>query len=253
MEDLTPIIKSYSGSMKRLFALDYDGTLIDFAPTPSLAVPDQVLLGILSRLSEDRRNTVAIISGRDHESLQNWFGHLPIHLFAEHGALARPASHSEWLRQVTDSGNWKAPYRELMTSYVALVPGSLIEEKQTGLNFHYRLATDQDRAEKRAAELQEEVITLADAAQLNIILADKALEVRQSSIDKGTVVTQLLDQQAFDFTMAAGNSPTDEDMFAALPSTSWTFRIGTDGASSLARQHIPNPAAFKNLLTKLIS
>ncbi|RYG48880.1 MAG: bifunctional alpha,alpha-trehalose-phosphate synthase (UDP-forming)/trehalose-phosphatase [Chitinophagaceae bacterium] len=78
-------------SKKRLILLDYDGTLVNFAPLPHLSAPTGSLIDVLRKLSEDPANSVYIISGRNREALEEWLGDLNINLVAEHGALTKTA------------------------------------------------------------------------------------------------------------------------------------------------------------------
>jgi trehalose 6-phosphate synthase/phosphatase len=49
-------------------------------------------------MSADPRNNVVIISGRDADTLDNWLGHLPVSLVAEHGAAVKLKG-EEWKEQ----------------------------------------------------------------------------------------------------------------------------------------------------------
>jgi len=55
------LAEKYISSAKRLFLLDYDGTLIGFADRPEKACPDEKLEILLSSLSKDSKNEVVII------------------------------------------------------------------------------------------------------------------------------------------------------------------------------------------------
>ncbi len=76
----------YRTAKKRLFILDYDGTLAGFKGRPEDAVPTKELMGILEKLSDNKKNKVVISSGRNQATLEKWFGKMPITLAAEHGA-----------------------------------------------------------------------------------------------------------------------------------------------------------------------
>lgn len=86
----------YHRSNKRVFLLDYDGTLSPVASHPSMAVPSADVIKILENLSNDPNNHVYVISGRDIVSLTKWLGHLNIGLSAEHGAFFRDNLMSSW-------------------------------------------------------------------------------------------------------------------------------------------------------------
>lgn len=83
----------YERSQRRLFLLDYDGTLVNYQSMAELAAPPANVLSCLEELAADPHNAVYIISGRNKSRLQEWFGHLPrVGLAAEHGYWFRPAA-----------------------------------------------------------------------------------------------------------------------------------------------------------------
>ncbi len=100
------MIAEFAGAKKRCILLDYDGTLAPFENLPSLAIPGDEVLRLLSQLSSDINNEVIVISGRDNGSLQKWMGHLPLTLVAEHGAFIKYRNES-WQQQVFQSNQWK--------------------------------------------------------------------------------------------------------------------------------------------------
>jgi hypothetical protein len=105
--DASQLAPFYVSSQRRIFLLDYDGTLVNSKYTQSQAQesvqnkPPARLLGILRLLTEDPRNIVMIISGRDRHQLHAWFADLPeLGLVAEQGCFIRwPASISDLCRE----------------------------------------------------------------------------------------------------------------------------------------------------------
>ena len=71
--------------------LDYDGTLVPFARVPKLAAPDRDVVSLLAELATTQGIQLEIVSGRPRETLERWFGTLPIALCAEHGFWSRPS------------------------------------------------------------------------------------------------------------------------------------------------------------------
>jgi trehalose 6-phosphate synthase/phosphatase len=69
------LMAEYKTASSRVIFLDYDGTLVGFAKQPENASPDKELLDTLKMLLSDPSNRVVIISGRDCQTLTNWFGH----------------------------------------------------------------------------------------------------------------------------------------------------------------------------------
>ena len=120
--------KNLKKAKKRLFFLDYDGTLIPFSDTPGKAVPDKELLEILNDLTKDKNNQVVIISGRDRLSLENWLGHLNLDFIGEHGVWLKERG-QDWHTLMKLSGKWKNEIKSVLELYVDRTPGSFIEEK----------------------------------------------------------------------------------------------------------------------------
>src|SRR5690606_16131083 len=96
LETVAQIREKYRSANRRLIFLDYDGTLSPFRPDPSLAKPEIRLRKVLKNLSEDVRNRVVIISGRDRSSLEKWMGEFMVDLISEHGV---------WLKEY--GKNWE--------------------------------------------------------------------------------------------------------------------------------------------------
>jgi trehalose 6-phosphate synthase/phosphatase len=109
----------YARARKRLFLFDYDGTLAPIVKVPSMAVPSEATLEALTRLTEDPKNVVYIISGRDGEFLETHLGHLgKLGMSAEHGGFVRAAGEPEW-RNFTETldMSWMSEVHEIFQYY----------------------------------------------------------------------------------------------------------------------------------------
>jgi len=240
-------VEAYRRASSRLLLLDYDGTMIPFAPTPEAAVPDDELGALLRRLSEDRRNDVVILSGRDRGFLDAHFGSLPIGLSAEHGVWLKPHGRS-WERAEYVVDQWKDEIRVLLESYCDRTPGTHLEEKEFALAWHYRRA-DSDLATQRRAELREDILNFAANLSLSVMEGNKVLEVKNSGISKGSVAARLTGEKQHDFVFAIGDDVTDEDTFLALPESAYTIKVGMTG--SRARFNVGDVSAARRLLATL--
>src|SRR5690606_37019499 len=138
-----------------LLLLDYDGTLIPIASEPGLAEPDPELLELLRRLSQRFEGRVFVISGRDRHTLARWVGDTGVGLIAEHGVWLREGRGDFQLTKPLTT-EWKEQVAPLLAAYVAQVGGSLVEEKDFSLAWHYRRA-DPELAAQRAKELVDEL------------------------------------------------------------------------------------------------
>lgn len=244
---LEMMLSHYHSSYRRLLCLDYDGTLVPFAPEPQGAVPGTELLALLERLSGDGNNTTLVVSGRDRQTLQRWLGALPVGLVAEHGAWVRPGR-GQWRRGARTRTEWKEPIRRVLNDGAAGTPGSLVEEKMASLAWHYR-QSDPLLAERRLRELKAALEPLAAEMFLGLLEGNRVLEVREAHVHKGRAVARWLSDPALDFVLAIGDDTTDEDMFRALPETAYTVKVGS--GPSAARFSLDGPNQVRCLLAKL--
>ena len=119
------LLDVYSKSKARLILLDYDGTLVHFAEKPEKAKPAEELLKLLTSLAHNVKNEIVIISGRDRETLDKWFGHLDIGLVAEHGVWIKERG-KEWETIEPLENDWKKEILPVLEVYVDRTPGSFL-------------------------------------------------------------------------------------------------------------------------------
>ncbi|MDX9703743.1 MAG: bifunctional alpha,alpha-trehalose-phosphate synthase (UDP-forming)/trehalose-phosphatase [Candidatus Auribacterota bacterium] len=243
------LLNHYSSSSKRLIFLDYDGTLVDFKSTPSAATPDKDLISILGQLCSDTRNELVIISGRDRESLEKWFGKLDIGLVAEHGAWVRERN-KNWKLIGPLTSDWKAHIRPLLEVYVDRTPGSLIEEKTFSLVWHYR-KVDPELAGVRVSEMTDALLSLTVNRNLDILEGNKVLEIKKMDINKGNAARRWILKKNWDFMFGIGDDWTDEDLFKQLPEYAYSIKVGM--AASCAKFNIESVSDVRALLSGMVS
>jgi trehalose 6-phosphate synthase/phosphatase len=239
-------VELHRAARHRVLFLDYDGTLVGLCDRPGDAVPDPELLTLMRGLQMPGQS-VYVVSGRDHDSLSAWFAGIPIHLIAEHGAWLRDPE-GRWTAPKSLSRGWKDKLRVLMEQYVERVPGSLLEEKDYSLVWHYRLA-DAELGAARAKELTDDVQSFTANLDVQVLDGKKAVEVRNSGVTKGVAAQEVLAREAPDFVFAAGDDATDEDLFRALPKTAISVCVG--GVHSNATYRVADPQELRGLLQKL--
>jgi trehalose 6-phosphate synthase/phosphatase len=240
------LIKRYSQAERRLFFLDYDGTLIGFFPNPESASPDERLVEIIDRLSSDPKNEVVIISGRDKQTLTRWLGNLDVNLVAEHGAFLRHRG-TGWMVRETLSTTWKEMIQPVMDRYVDRTPGSFVEEKSYSVVWHCRRC-DPDLAQLRMHELRDALVSMTTNMEIGVFEGSKIIEVKNIGINKGAAADIWLGGRQHDFVFAAGDDYTDEDMFSVLPETAYSFKLG-QGASN-AKYKLMGPDSLRALLSE---
>lgn len=226
------IVEESEQAENRLFLLDYDGTLVDFKADIDRASPDPELYKLISQLAENEKNEVVIISGRKKETLQQWFGNMPIDLIAEHGVWKKDKQDKDWIKGVAGlSDQWKELVRPMLESYSDRTPGSFIEEKSFSLAWHYR-KVDAELGKLRVIELENNLSYLTRETGLQILSGNKVLEVKSADVNKGKATLSYLEGKKYSFIMAVGDDFTDEDIFTSLPETAVTIKVGSKVTSA---------------------
>jgi trehalose 6-phosphate synthase/phosphatase len=238
--------KIYRKTQRRIIFLDYDGTLVGFKAEIDSARPDEYLYRLLGDLIGDEANTVVIVSGRNHNTLEEWFGHLSLELIAEHGAWNK--QDGKWKSLPGLTGQWKQDLYPLLETYVDRTPGAFIEEKDYSLVWHYR-KVERSLGELRTNELVNTLRYLINDRGLQILQGNKVVEIKNMEINKGKAASAIIHNRAFDFIMAMGDDHTDEDLFKALPENSLTVKVGNH--LSAARFYLKSYVEVRQLLEVL--
>ncbi len=246
---LSEIVRILRAAPQRIVLLDYDGTLVPFAPTPQAAVPDTELLTLLRRLAASPGTGVHIVSGRDRATLVRWLGCLPVGLHAEHGFWSRLAPDADWTANAEINTDWKARVRPILEQFVAQTPGSLIEEKETAVAWHYRLA-DPEFGSLQAKELRLHLAEVLSNSPVTVLKGVKVVEIRQLGIHKGLVLRHFAGAGLPETPiLAAGDDRTDEDVFASLPPQGYAVHVGP--RPTRAPWRVRTPADVRRMLTEL--
>jgi trehalose 6-phosphate synthase/phosphatase len=137
----------------------------------------------------------------------------------------------------------------MMELAVDRVPGSLIEEKDSSLAWHYRKAIPRI-SELRIREIINDLFNLTANSNLRVLEGSKVVEVKGANIDKGLTALQWISKQDWDFILAVGDDLTDEDIFKVLPQGAWSIKV-RPGATS-ARFTLDSPNELRLLLRGLI-
>ncbi|KAA0993260.1 bifunctional alpha,alpha-trehalose-phosphate synthase (UDP-forming)/trehalose-phosphatase [Dyadobacter aurulentus] len=244
------IRKAYEASGNRILFFDYDGTLAPIVADPAKAIISADVKKLIGEIAQ--RDTVVIVSGRDKDFLDSLFHDLPVHIIAEHGALIKTKGSENWALNESYEEGWKESIRPIMDLYAKRCPGAFVEEKETALAWHYRTADEKEYATRRAQELLWQLKNyIQPELNLQVIDGNKVVEVKKTAFNKGTATRMFVDNGNYDFILAIGDDTTDEDMFEALPDTSFTIKIGDD--LSAARNHIRSQEEVFYFLSFMVS
>jgi trehalose 6-phosphate synthase/phosphatase len=242
------LVDSYRQAKNTLLLFDYDGTLIPFSADLKKATPSDQLLKILSTLSVGNNDTY-LISGRSSDWLESHFGHLPLHMIAEHGARVRYKG-KDWSTEMVLRSEWKIQVQQIMKKYERRCAHSFIEEKEFSMVWHYRNAIP-EHGKLRASELMAELNDFSSNKYLQVVSGNKIVEIRNRGIDKGAATQKILAKKNYDFILAIGDDNTDEDMFKVLAGkkNSFTIKVGSD--ASFASYNLFTPQTVISLLELL--
>jgi trehalose 6-phosphate synthase/phosphatase len=241
----------FKAASKPLMMLDYDGSLREFTARYEDAAPTEEIIEILSGLGAIEGAEIYINSGRDRDTLGEWFKGINISLIAEHGSWVRYKGQAEWTRLGSaPDAEWKEETRAILKDYVSRTPGARIEEKSSALVWHFREA-DSEIGEWQSLDLTTHLENTLASAPVEILTGSKIVEIRQHGLDKGRAYNIVTAEQGpFDFILATGDDRTDEDLFARLGDDAFTVHVGQGG--SLATSSLSSPASVRRLLGHLI-
>ncbi len=241
------LISDFSKSRKRLLLLDYDGTLVGFKGKPPMAEPDKEIMDLLQKISNNPKNNVVVVSGRDRATLEKWLVCLNIELVAEHGAWIKPRGR-DWQCMQPFEKEWKETIRPILKLYSDRTAGSFVEEKEFCLVWHYRRA-DPELAYIREQELRGALLNLTENLDVGVFEGNKILEIRNVGVNKGRAAEVWIAKQNWDFVLAAGDDYTDEEMFEALPEGAYSIKVGLSMSKALF--NVDNANEIRSLLKEL--
>ncbi|KAF8727564.1 hypothetical protein AX14_007273, partial [Amanita brunnescens Koide BX004] len=180
------LVAQYEKAKKRLFLLDYDGTLTPIVKTPSMALPTAATLEALTKLAADPKNNVWIISGRDGEFLEQHLGHIDnLGFSAEHGGFLREKGSKEWKNLTNNLDmSWMKDVLDIFKYYTERTTGSHIEVKRSSITWHYRGA-DPEWGLFQCRQCQDLLENnMAHKRPIEVLVGKKNLEVRPLAVSK---------------------------------------------------------------------
>lgn len=111
-----------------------------------MAIPSEHTLLALLKLSEDPKNLVYIISGRDGEFLEQHLGHLSkVGFSAEHGGFMREPGQSKWMNFTEQLDmSWMSEVHEIFKYYTEVRTRALARVVANGqIENHWQSYRDQ--------------------------------------------------------------------------------------------------------------
>lgn len=221
--------------------LDFDGTLVDLAPTPDAIQVSIAVRELLVRLNYYLDGRVALLSGR---SVRDLLGHLhPVTLAmaGSHG-LERTRSGDRIVAPPVPEALGKAVH--VLRSVQDHYPGVLIEEKPFGVAVHFRLAPDAEEACRFAAN------EVASETGMVVQPGKMVFELKPSNGTKGGALRSFMAEPPFLTTRPVflGDDLTDEHGFEAANELGGAGILVGEERPTAAMYRLPNVRAVRDWL-----
>lgn len=240
---------------KRLFLLlDFDGTLVEIASAPSQAIPRPETLTCLETLAKTPGISVAIVSGRPVENLQNLIGSRRLFYVGTHGVvILTPRG-----KRLVDPLGRKviaaiASLKAGLSPSLKKTPGIFLENKDFSFALHFRLAK-RELARRAVEEFNRAVnVCQEEGFPLEILRGKEMVEAKPAGVHKGKAVTTLLDRYGRGaLPIYIGDDVTDEDAFQSLGARGISILVAENPRPTAASFYLRNPAQVREFLKALI-
>lgn len=199
----------------RRFALffDFDGTLADIATRPDDVHVSDDTRHMLLALAVALDGAVAIISGREIASVDQFLTPVRLAVSGVHGLTRRNADGQLFTADLDPGGIQQVEDR--LAPFVVANPGLLLERKHGAIALHYRQRPELEEASR--AMMREAV---AGHASIQLRPGKMVIEALAHDGNKGAAIANFLGEAPFAgrLPVFAGDDVTDEDGFALVNS-----------------------------------
>lgn len=221
--------------------LDFDGTLVDIAPTPDAIDVPGGLASALADLATQHGGALAVVSGRSLEDLKHHLGALRVAVAGSHGAEIRGASGEGIGPKPAMLGQGT---QQAIRDFADAHDGVEVESKTFGLALHYRAAPE------RRAEVEGFARELADQQGLQIKAGKAVCELMMGGGGKDRAVGILMNSAPFAgaHPVFIGDDITDEDGFVEAARHGGTTILVGEREGSAAQFGLADPAAVRDWL-----
>ncbi|MEM5311798.1 trehalose-phosphatase [Paraburkholderia sp. JHI869] len=230
------------------FFFDFDGTLVDLAPTPDGVLVRPDMLALLRELRRATHGAVAIVSGRGIESIDGFLGMPDLPVAGLHGAERRDANGDT--QRVGFNDQRLLHMEQVLAEVVRTHPGMLLEIKGASLALHYRNAPEHEGTARAATER-----LAADYADAYVLQPGKMVyEIKPKDVDKGRSLRAFLDEPPFAGRrpVFAGDDLTDEKGFAVVNDLGG-LSIKVGGGDTIAQTRVDSVEALIGWLASLVA
>ena len=234
--------------------LDYDGTLVPYAPTPAQACPDQELIVLLTALANRENIRTVVLSGRALDSLQAMLPVPGLTLAGLYGVeIQKPGDgvtrrvQAEMVRDMIN--RVKVAWAQLIDGR----SGFLLEDKGMAVALHSRLA---NAAEADIVVPQAQaVVTQMASPEFRVLSGDRFLEIAPAVAHKGETVNWFLEHIPFANALPIyfGDDDKDEEAFAVIRKHDGIpILVGARQPDTVALVRLPSPVEARVWLRAIL-
>ncbi|KAK7521927.1 alpha,alpha-trehalose phosphate synthase-like protein subunit [Phyllosticta citriasiana] len=235
---LSQVSEKYKNANRRIFILDYEGTLASYgSPTSIILTSPQRVIDTLNEVLMDKNNIVYVMSGRTPEELERLFSRVPgLGIIAENGCFVRECGRDEWtaFAEMDKVDEWKTAVKGILTYYLERMEGSWLEERHCSIIFHYDRADDIELATTQAGECATHINDVCETQHIHAVPIDKSILIEPLDWSKGSAATHIFNKlrkrnvenngaTPADFLFVAGDDREDEVIFR------WANKLGSTG------------------------
>jgi trehalose-phosphatase len=260
------LIKSYECTWRRLFILDYEGTLASYGSVNStvLASTERVV-DVLNELVSDEKNIIYVMSGRTVRETELIFNRVKgLGLIAENGCFLREPTAEEWTQFPNEekTSSWMESCKSILQYYLERVEGSYLEERHCSLVFHYEKAHDNDSSSRHAGDCANHINDACEQQRVKAIPTKDSVIIEPIDFDKATASQHIFSKYPEaarpDFLFVAGNDRSDENVFrwAKMLKDDWLVNnvqtVTVGDRNSIAMSTLTNGATGKSRFYYLV-
>ena len=226
--------------------LDFDGTLAEIAPTPEAVFVPERVKDALSGLSALTNGALAIVSGREIATLDEFLAPLVFPSAGVHGLERRDARGTMFRGE--PAAAVVAHITAAAEQFAATRPGVMVEHKRASVALHYRLRPQREiEVRLFAAELASR------SSDVRIIHGKMVVEIVSRGHDKGQAIGAFMQEAPFAgrCPIFIGDDTTDEDAFPDINRMGGvSIKVGE--GQTTARLRAENVGAVHRLLGTLL-
>ena len=228
--------------------LDFDGTIVDFAPRPDAIRPAPGLVSVLGRAAQALGGALAVVTGRPVAEIDHWLESSVAAVAGIHGAERRRAdgrlaSAPSSIRLAAPPPGEVARVRARLAGVADAHAGVVFEDKDCAFVLHFRAAPERRRT-------CVEAVKALESAAFEVLAGASVAELRPRGVHKGTAIAAFMDEPPFAGRTPAfvGDDVTDEDGFRAVNEMGGVSVLAGPARATGARHRLPDVASVVDWL-----